>query len=171
MSERKLKVIETQELDLDEVVEQAVERHGASREAVVSILGEVNRAFGYIPAEALGIIRRLMNSPEEGLFLADSHLYAIASFYQMFSLRPTGKHVIRFCESAPCHVVGARQALEAIQEHLGIQVGETTEDGQWSLQATSCLGVCSVGPVFLIDDDLYGNLSAENAPKILARYH
>jgi NADH-quinone oxidoreductase subunit E len=170
MSVRKAKVIESKEMDLDEVVELAVQRHGANREAVISILGEVNQAFGYIPTDALGKIRRLINSPEEGLFLADSHLYAIASFYQMFSLQPKGKHVIRFCESAPCHVVGARQVLEAIQKHLGIQIGETTEDGQWSLLPTSCLGVCAVGPVFLIDEDLCGNLSAENVPEILAKY-
>lgn len=170
MSIRKAKVIEPKEMDLDEVVELAVQRHGANRESVISILGEVNQAFGYIPTEALGKIRRLINSPEQGLFLADSHLYAIASFYQMFSLQPKGKHVIRFCESAPCHVVGARQVLDAIQTHLGIQIGETTKDGQWSLLPTSCLGVCAVGPVFLIDEDLCGNLSAENVPEILSKY-
>jgi NADH:ubiquinone oxidoreductase subunit E len=170
MGVRKAKVIEPKEMDLDEVVKLAVQRHGASREAVISILGEVNQAFGYIPTEALGIIRRSINSPEQGLFLADSHIYAIASFYQMFSLQPKGKHVIRFCESAPCHVVGAREVLEAIQEQLGIQIGETTKDGQWSLLPTSCLGICAVGPVFLIDEDLYGNLTAENAAGILAKY-
>jgi NADH:ubiquinone oxidoreductase subunit E len=171
MGVRKAKAIEPKEMDLDEVVKLAVQHHGASREAVISILGEVNQAFGYIPTEALGKIRRLINSPEEGLFLADSHIYAIASFYQMFSLQPNGRHIIRFCESAPCHVVGALEVLEAIQRHLGIQIGETTEDGQWSLLPTSCLGVCGVGPVFLIDEDLYGNLTAENAAGILAKYH
>jgi NADH-quinone oxidoreductase subunit E len=171
MSVRKAKVIEPKELDLDEVIERAVQRHGASQEAVISILGEVNQAMGYIPTEALGKIRRLINAPEQGLFLADSHLYAIASFYQMFSLQPKGKHVIRFCESAPCHVVGAGEVLEAIQTELGIHIGETSEDGQWSLLPTSCLGVCGVGPVILIDEELYGNISAENAAEILAKYH
>jgi NADH-quinone oxidoreductase subunit E len=165
------KVIEITEAELKNVVEKAVKRHGTNREAVISILSEVNQAFGYIPTEALGIIRRLINTPEEGLFLADSHLYAIASFYQMFSLKPTGKHVIRFCKSAPCHVVGAREVIEAVEKHLGIQIGETTEDGQWSLLATSCLGVCSVGPVFLVDDEIYGNVTAENTPDILDKYH
>lgn len=160
----------TQELDLETVVDRAVGKHGTGREAVIPILNDINEAFGFISGEALGQIRRRLNTPEEGLFLADSHLYAVASFYQMFSLRPLGKHVIRFCESAPCHVTGARQVIEAIQNHLGIQIGETTPDRQWTLLATSCLGICSVGPVITIDEDIYGNLNAEKVPGILAKY-
>jgi NADH-quinone oxidoreductase subunit E len=158
------------ETELDEVVQQAVEHQGAQRASVIPILSEINESFGYIPVEALGKIRRLINAPEEGLFLADSHLYATASFYSMFSLAPMGKHVIRFCESAPCHVVGAREVIEAIQDHLGIQIGETTADNQWTLLTTSCIGVCSVGPVFLVDDEIYGNVTPERVPAILAKY-
>jgi NADH-quinone oxidoreductase subunit E len=158
------------ETELDEIVQRAVEHQGAQRASVIPILSEINEAFGYIPVESLGKIRRLINAPEEGLFLADSHLYATASFYSMFSLKPLGKHVIRFCESAPCHVVGAREVIEAIQNHLGIQVGETTEDKEWTLLTTSCIGVCSVGPVFLVDDEIYGNVTPERVPEILEKY-
>ncbi len=158
------------ETELDEVVRRAVEHQGTQRASVIPILSEINEAFGYIPVESLGRIRRLINAPEEGLFLADSHLYATASFYSMFSLKPLGRHVIRFCESAPCHVVGAREVIEAIQNHLGIQVGETTEDNEWTLLTTSCVGVCSVGPVFLVDDEIYGNVTPERVPVILAKY-
>lgn len=156
--------------DLDEIIEGAVVKHGTSRDAVIPILSEINQKFNYIPGEALGKIRRRINAPSEGLFLADSHLYSTASFYQMFSLNPTGKHVIRFCESAPCHVVGGRQVIEALKEKLRIQPGETTEDKQWTLLMTSCIGICGVGPAILIDDDLYGNLTPERVPLILARY-
>src|SRR5512138_2541407 len=135
------------EAELDRVIEQAVDHQGAQRASVIPILGEINEAFGYIPGEALGKIRRLINAPEEGLFLADSHLYATASFYSMFSLKPLGKHVIRFCESAPCHVVGAREVIEAIEDHLNIRAGETTDDHEFTLLTTSCIGLCSVGPV------------------------
>jgi len=158
------------ETELDEVVQRAVEQQGAQRASVIPILSEINESFGYIPVEALGKIRRLINAPEEGLFLADSHLYATASFYSMFSLKPLGRHVIRFCESAPCHVVGAREVIAAIQDHLGIQVGETTEDNEWTLLTTSCIGVCSVGPVFLVDDEIYGDVTPERVPAILAKY-
>jgi NADH-quinone oxidoreductase subunit E len=158
------------EAELDHVIEQAVEHQGVQRASVIPILGEINETFGYIPIESLGKIRRLINAPEEGLFLADSHLYATASFYSMFSLKPLGKHVIRFCESAPCHVVGAREVLASIQDYLGIQVGETTKDNQFTLLTTSCIGICSVGPVFLVDDDLHGDITRERVPIILQKY-
>lgn len=158
------------EAELDEVIQHAVKNEGAQRASVIPILNEINETFGYIPLEALGKIRRMINKPEEGLFLADSHLYATASFYSMFSLKPIGRHVIRFCESAPCHVVGAREVMDALQDYLGIQVGGTTEDNEFTLLATSCIGLCSVGPVFLVDDDLHGNVTPERVPAILAKY-
>ena len=158
------------ETELDAVIQAAVEKHGHHRDAVIPILSEINLALGYIPGEAFGKIRRLINEPDDGLFLADSHLFATASFYHMFSLKPTGKHVIRFCESAPCHVTGGRRVLQAIQDQLGIAIGETSADKQWTLMQTSCLGICGVGPVFLVDKDLYGNLTPERVPGILARY-
>ena len=161
---------EVTEQALDSVIQAAVDHHGNTRDAIIPILQEVNQAFGYISGEALGKIRRMINAPEEGLFLADSHLYAIASFYQMFSLKPTGKHIIRFCESAPCHVVGGRQVIQALQDWLKITPGETTPDHRWTLLQTSCLGLCAVGPVFMVDDDIYGNVTPEHVPAILFKY-
>jgi NADH-quinone oxidoreductase subunit E len=162
--------LEYTETELDAVLHAAVAKHGAGRDAVIPILSEINLALGFIPGEALGKIRRLINAPEEGLFLADSHLFAIASFYQMFSLKPTGKHIIRFCQSAPCHVVGSRQVIQTLQDRLGVAVGETSPDQKWTLLETSCLGVCAVGPVIVVDDDIYGNVTPERVPGILARY-
>ncbi len=157
-------------LELPELVDKAVKTYGASRDAIIPILSEINRVLGYIPAAALPEIRRRIQAPEDGAFVADSHVYSAASFYQMFSLKPTGMHIIRFCESAPCHVEGGRQVIEAIEQELGLQPGETSADRKWSLFMTSCLGVCSVGPVFLVDDDIYGNVTPEKVREILARY-
>jgi len=161
---------ELKEADIISVVEKAIAEHGARRDAVIPVLSEVNRAFGYIPSEALPEIRRRIHEPDEGVFLADSHLYSVASFYQMLSLHPLGKHVVRFCESAPCHVQGGRQVIKALQDELGIKPGETTADKKWSLIMTSCLGICGVGPVFLVDEDVYGNVTPEQVHEILARY-
>ena len=88
----------------------------------------------------------------------------------MLSTIPVGKHVIQFCESAPCHVVGGRDVFDALLENSGYQTGETTPDGKWTFLTTSCLGVCGVGPVFMIDDDVYGNVTAAQVPDILAKY-
>ena len=161
---------EIKELDIVDLVNKAIAEHGATRDAVIPILSEINRALGYIPAKALSEIRQHIHIPEEGVFLADSHLYSAASFYQLFSLRPLGKHVVRFCESAPCHVMGGRQVIQALQDELGLQPDETSKDKKWSLLMTSCLGVCGVGPVFVVDDDIYGDVTSEQVPNILARY-
>ncbi len=157
-------------VDIVALVEAAIARHGATRDAVIPILSEINRTLGYLPVAALPEIRRRIQAPAEGVFLADSHLYSAASFYSLFSLQPLGRHVIRFCESAPCHVMGGREVIQALHEALGVEIGETTPDEKWSLLATSCLGVCAVGPVFMVDDDVYGNVTADQVPDILARY-
>jgi len=161
---------EVAQIDLNSLVDKLVKEYGATRDSIIPILSEINKVLGYLPSESLSEIRRHIQIPQEGMFLADSHLFSAASFYQMFSLQPIGRHVVRFCESAPCHVVGARQVLKAIQAGLGLESGETSKDRKWSLRTTSCLGVCSVGPVFLVDDDIYGNVSPEQVPEILSKY-
>jgi NADH-quinone oxidoreductase subunit E len=161
---------EVKESDIASLVDRLVREHGATRDAIVPILSEINRVLGYIPGAALPEIRRRIQDPQEGLFLADSHLYSAASFYEMYALRPIGRHVIRFCESAPCHVVGGHQVFRALQHESGLEPGATSEDMRWSLLTTSCLGVCAVGPAFLVDNDIYGNVTPDRVPEILARY-
>ena len=162
--------VEEKEFDIAGLVKKVVEEQGTTREAVIPILSEINRVLGYIPTAALPEIRRHINFLQEGVFLADSHLYSAASFYHLFSLRPLGRHIIRFCESAPCHVMGGQRVVQALQDELGLRPGGTSEDMKWSLLTTSCVGVCGVGPVFLVDDDIYGNVTPERVPEILARY-
>ncbi len=149
---------------IKEVVEAAIEKHGANREELIPILNDVNRALGYIPAEAFNEISKRLKEPK-------SQLFSVASFYHMISTKPRGKHVIQFCESAPCHVVGGREVWEALKDHLQIEPNETTPDGKWTLITTSCLGVCAVGPVIIIDDDIYGNVDPAKVPEILAHYN
>lgn len=160
-------VIET---DIQSVVRKAIEEHGATHEALIPILSEVNKAFGYIPVETYEEIRRQINNPGNGVIVSESQLFALASFYHMLSTEPLGKHVVRFCESAPCHVVGGRELLQALKDTLKLQPGETSPDNQWSFITTSCLGICAVGPVILVDEDIYGNVTPEQLPEILAKY-
>jgi len=88
----------------------------------------------------------------------------------MLSTKPRGKHVIQFCESAPCHVVGGREVWQTLKETVNLEEDETSLDGKWSLITTSCLGLCGVGPVIVIDDDAYGNVTPEQIKDILAKY-
>ncbi len=146
-----------------EAVRVAVERHGTTRDELIPILTEVNRTVGFLPAAALDEISRLMRIPK-------SQLFSVATFYRMLSTKKMGQHVIQFCESAPCHVAGGREVWKTLQDTLGLEPGETTPDEKWTLVTVSCLGVCGVGPVIVIDDDMYGNVTPEQVPEILARY-
>ncbi len=146
-----------------EAVLAAVEHHGAAREELIPILSEVNRTIGYLPTEALEEVGRLLHLPA-------SKVFSVATFYHMLSTKKMGEHVIQFCESAPCHVVGGREVWQALQDSLHLKSGETSEDGKWTLMTVSCLGVCGVGPVVVIDDEMYGNVSPAQIPEILAKY-
>lgn len=158
------------ESDVAVIVQAAIEKHGRKRDAFIPILSDINHALGYVPGEAFREVRRQLYDPAEHVYVAESQLYALASFYDMLSTKPRGRHVIKFCENAPCHVVGGKAVWDALREELKLENGETTPDSKWSLVTTSCIGLCSVGPVMLIDDDIYGNLEPEQIPDILERY-
>jgi NADH-quinone oxidoreductase subunit E len=162
--------VPTIERDVSTIVRTAIEKHGAQRDALIPILTEINRALGYIPAEAFGEVRRELQTSSEPVNISTGQLFGLASFYDMLSTKPRGRHVIKFCENAPCHVVGGKPVWDSLRETLDLENGETTPDKKWTLVTTSCLGLCSVGPVVLIDDDLYGNVSPEQIDDILARY-
>ena len=163
-------VAPTIERDVSAIVQEAIEKHGAKRDALIPILSEINHALGYIPAEAFQEVRKQLNAEDEPVYVSKGQLFGLASFYDMLSTKPRGRHVIKFCENAPCHVVGGKAVWDSLRETLHLKNGETTPDKKWTLVTTSCLGLCSVGPVVLIDDDLYGNVDPSQIEDILARY-
>jgi NADH-quinone oxidoreductase subunit E len=145
------------------VVQAAIDRHGVTRDALIPVLTEVNDALGYLsPAAMTEISHRLR--------VSGSQLLETASFYKMLSTSPRGRHVIQFCESAPCHVMGGRKIWPVLKETLALEPGQTSPDGKWTLLAASCPGVCGVGPVMMIDEEVYGNLTPERIKEILAGY-
>ena len=149
--------------DVKKIVNAVIEKYHARQEELIPILMNVNKEIGYIPANALELISEKTHIPQ-------SRVYSVASFYRMISTKPTGRHVIKFCESAPCHVAGGREVWEALLEELDLKPGETSADGKWTLKTTSCLGVCAVGPVMMVDDDIYGNITPGQIPEILGKY-
>jgi NADH-quinone oxidoreductase subunit E len=147
-----------------QTVQTVVAKHGLSRDELIPILNEVNRKVGYLPSSALEEVSRLMQ-------VSKSQVFTVATFYHMLSTKETGRHVVLFCESAPCHVVGGREVIQKLKDELGLQPGQTSQDKKWSLVTVSCLGVCGVGPVVVVDDDMYGNVTPSMVPGILARYN
>ena len=144
-------------------VQKIVKRIGKTRADLISVLQAVTNEFGFISQTAMEELSGLMNLPTK-------EINSVATFYRMLSTEPRGRHVIQFCESAPCHVAGGRLVWQKLQKELGLANGETSEDEKWTLITTSCLGVCGVGPVLVVDRDIYGNVTPEQVPGILDNY-
>jgi NADH-quinone oxidoreductase subunit E len=145
------------------VSNKIIDKYGANQESLVEILRELNDVGGYLTTEHLAHVAKRLRLPE-------SKVASVASFYSLISLKPMGRHVIRFCQDAPCHVVGGAEVWEVLERELGVPFGETTLDGEWTLMTTSCIGACAVGPVMMVDEDIYGNLTPEKVREIIARY-
>jgi NADH-quinone oxidoreductase subunit E len=96
-----------------------------------------------------------------------SYVHGVATFYTMFSLAPRGRHIIRLCDSPPCHLMGSTSTLDYLKQRLGVDVGQTTADGAFTLELASCLGVCGVAPAIMINDEMFGKLTPERIDTIL----
>ena len=122
-----------------------------------------NNPYNYVTEDDLTDVADYLGIPY-------SKVYGVASFYSMLSDKPRGKHIIRLCDSAPCHLMGSEDALDVIKEELGIDVNQNTPDMMFTLETTECLGVCGVAPAMMIDDTVYGNLTPKKIKKILKSY-
>ena len=139
-----------------------LEKYPASTEYLLDMLHDLQEAEprNYLSREALRAVAEYVDVP-----LSD--VVSTATFYSMYSLEPRGRHLIRLCESPPCQLVGAESLLDLLKEALGVEVGGTTEDGVFTLETTSCLGICGVAPAMMIDDEMYGNLTRERIAEIV----
>ncbi|MGQ9472805.1 MAG: NADH-quinone oxidoreductase subunit NuoE [Candidatus Caldatribacteriaceae bacterium] len=151
------------EESLYQEVEAIVEKYRKEETPLLCVLEEAQEKFRYLPRNVLEYIARKMDIPS-------STVYGVATFYSFFETKPVGEYVIRVCKSTPCHVQGAFDVLKVLKRELGCREGETTKDGKFTLEVTSCLGVCGVAPAMMINDVTYGNLSEERVREILALY-
>lgn len=149
--------------DIQAALDDVMSRHEATRDELIPILSDLNRKLGYLPSACLDEVSVRLQVPRSAVF-------SVATFYGMLNTRQLGRHVVLFCESAPCHVVGGRQVWNRLRQELALESGETSEDGKWTLATVSCLGVCGVGPVIVIDDDIHGNVTPDMVAGILSHY-
>lgn len=131
--------------------------------SLMAILHKAQMIFGYLPLEVQNIISKEMNIPL-------AQVYGVATFYSHFSLVPKGKHEIAVCLGTACYVRGAQNIMDKINEELKIKPGETTEDLNFSLEATRCIGACGLAPVMTVSGDVYGKLTPGEVTKILSKY-
>lgn len=119
-----------------------------------------NSSQHYLSKEDIKVCSDYLNVPY-------SYTHSVASFYTMFSLKPRGRNIIRLCDSPPCHLMGAKSLLDYLKSSLKVTAGETTKDGIFTLELTSCLGACGVAPAMMINDEMFGNLTPEKVDTIL----
>ncbi len=130
---------------------------------LIPVMQKAQELFGYLSFETMEHISDCLDVPV-------SEIYGVATFYALFSLKPKGEYVISVCTGTACYVKGAAAVLDEVKNQLGIDSGETTPDGKFSIQDTRCLGCCGLAPVMVINNDVYGRLEPADVKDILAKY-
>jgi NADH-quinone oxidoreductase subunit E len=137
-----------------------VEKYRGKEGAAIPLLADVQREVGYVSEEAVEYV-------SAGVGIPAAELFGVATFYAMFRFQPQGKHVVRLCRGTACHVQGSGLVANQLERTLGIEDGETTSDLMFTLQYVACLGCCSLAPVMLVGDEVYGRLTPEKAVGVL----
>ena len=145
-------------------VDQIVDRYATEDGALIQILLDVQREYGWLPKEVLKRISERLEIPV-------SRMYRVASFYKAMSLTPVGRHLISVCLGTACHVRGGSKILDKAEQVLGIKDGETTADDKFTLQRVNCLGCCALGPVMVVDGEAHGKLSGAYVEEVLNKYN
>lgn len=131
------------------------------RGELIRVLHRAQGIFGYLPREVQVFVAREMEVPV-------SKVYGVVSFYSYFTMKPKGKYEISVCMGTACYVRGAESVLEELRKKLGIEPGETTEDGKFSLRSLRCVGACGLAPVMMVGDKVYGRVTPDMVDTILA---
>ncbi len=145
------------------LVKELVEKHGRSRNSLMPVLQGVVQVERFLSEEAMLIIARELD-------LAAADVYGTASFYTFLETVPRGKNIIRICKTITCHMKGKDDIVLALQNLLKIKVGETTHDRTFTLLTANCLGWCHKGPVMLVNDEVYPELTPQKAIEIIEEY-
>ncbi len=130
---------------------------------LIQVLHMVQAHFGYLDRSHMDAVAQLMQIPA-------AKVSGVATFYHYFRLRPAGRYIIRVCLGTACYVKGADRIVERLKEELGIDFGETSKDGLFSLEPSRCLGTCGLAPVIMIGDNVHGPLTPDQVPVLLAKY-
>lgn len=148
------------ELPVNQEVEKILAGYGRSREVLIPILQDVQDAVSYLSPEAIEQIATHLG-------LSENDVYGVATFYAQFRFHPPGRHHVKVCQGTACHVRGSGLILEAVTRRLGITDGETTEDGEFSLERVACFGSCALAPVVVVDDKVYGRMTTKRTQKLI----
>ena len=146
-----------------EEVARIIEAYPADRRFALAAMQDMQNEFNYVPEEGLEMLAEHLGCPI-------AQLFAMATFYKALSLTPKGKHIIKICNGTACHIRGAMNLVTGVKRELNIEPGETTEDGQFSVEIVNCVGSCALAPVMLVDGVYHNKLRVEQVPGIIESY-
>ncbi len=144
-------------------IDNVIEQYGAKESALLAILQDIQAEDKYLPKEALEYVSQKMQIPL-------AQVFRLATFYNALSLKPRGRHKVDVCLGTACHVRGGEKILDKMERDLGINVGETTKDKRFTLESVHCVGCCSLGPVAVIDGEVFGRLAQDKVPALLKEF-
>lgn len=130
---------------------------------LINVLHQTQNTFGYLPAEVQEVIAHSLN-------VSTAHVYGVVTFYSYFTMIPKGRFPISICTGTACYVRGAEKVLDEFKKQLGISVGQTTDDGKFSLSCLRCVGACGLAPVILVGEKVYGRVAPDGVKAILDAY-
>ncbi len=142
---------------------EVINRYKGTDGALIPVLHEAQDIYGYLPIEVQAIISKHLD-------ITMAEIYGVVTFYTQFTTQPKGKYKIGICLGTACYVKGSGDILNKIKEKLGIQEGECSPDGKYSIDATRCIGACGLAPVMTVNDDVYGKLTVDDLDDIFAKY-
>ena len=142
---------------------EILDKYPKEKDQLIMILNEVQEKYGYIPKQSQMVI-------SEELSIPMAEIYGVITFYSRFTLEPKGKYNISICLGTACYVKGSQSILDRAKERLKIEPGQVTEDGKFFLDDVRCVGACGLAPVFMVNDEVYGNATVKKFDEILDKY-
>ncbi len=144
-------------------LDEVIKKYKGKRGSLIPLLQSAMDIYGYLPDQ-------VFLKYEKDLDISLSKMYGVATFYSQFRLNPVGKHIIKVCHGTACHVLNATELTEYLEDALKVNDGETTEDGMFTLESVACLGCCSLAPVLMIGDEVFGKLDGTKAVNVVNEF-
>lgn len=143
-----------------EQVDKVLASYTREKANLIPVLQQVQQVLGYLPETVMSRIAKYVRAPE-------CVVYGVATFYAQFQLVPRGRNIVRVCRGTGCYVKGSPRIVEELEKLLGIKEGQTTPDMEYTLETVACFGSCALAPVMVVNDQVYGRMTAEKAKEIL----
>ncbi len=147
----------------EEEITRIVQSYPGERRYALAAMQDMQRTFNYIPEAGLTALAQHLDC-------GVAQLYSMATFYKALSLKPKGRHIVKVCNGTACHIRGSMNLVTGLKRELGIEPGETTEDGSFSVEMVNCLGSCALAPVMLVDGTYHNKLKLEDVSGIIEAY-